>query len=187
MKMLGIKRLPKESVGTTDGTSAAAAMPDDETIEAASVDDVPPAAPKYEINSISELNDYWADKERRFRKKDGDDIDYDALLAAVDVRGDTQIIGSPEDPDKVHPVLQLLHERRQNKSPLTPTTESRPDGFKVALVVEGGGMRGCLSAGMVAAIHYLGLEDTFDVIYGSSAGTVIGAYFNTRQLPWFGP
>ena len=42
------------------------------------------------------------------------------------------------------------------------------------------GMRGCVTAGMVSAIYYLGLEDTFDVIYGSSAGTVIGAYFNTR-------
>jgi hypothetical protein len=48
-------------------------------------------------------------------------------------------------------------------------------------------MRGCITAGMVCAIHYLGLEDAFDVIYGSSAGTVIGAYFCTRQLPWFGP
>lgn len=48
-------------------------------------------------------------------------------------------------------------------------------------------MRGCVTAGMVCAIHYLGLEDAFDVIYGSSAGTVIGAYFCTRQLPWFGP
>ena len=44
-------------------------------------------------------------------------------------------------------------------------------------------MRGCISAGMVGALYYLGLEDTFDVIYGSSAGTIIGAYFNTRQLP----
>ena len=180
MKMLGIKRLPKD-----DGSSAV--MPDDAAIEAAPVDDDTPAAPKYEIKTIPELNDYWSDKERRFRKKGGDDIDYDALLAAVDVRGDTQIIGSAEHPDKVHPVLQLLHERRRTESPLSPTTETRPDGFKVALVVEGGGMRGCLSAGMVAALYYLGLEDTFDVIYGSSAGTVIGAYFNTRQLPWFGP
>ena len=48
-------------------------------------------------------------------------------------------------------------------------------------------MRGCLTAGMVTAIHHLGLEDTVDVVYGSSAGTVIGAYFITRQLPWFGP
>ena len=101
--------------------------------------------------------------------------------------GDTQIIGSPDRTDFVHPVLQLLHERRKTKSPLTSTDSVRPDGMKVSLVVEGGGMRGCVTAGMVAAIHYLGMEDCFDDIYGSSAGTVIGAYFNTRQLPWFGP
>jgi predicted patatin/cPLA2 family phospholipase len=87
----------------------------------------------------------------------------------------------------VHPVLELLHERRRTKSPLTKTTEIRPDKRKVALSVEGGGMRGCVTAGMAGALYYLGLEDTFDVIYGSSAGTIIGAYFNTRQLPWFGP
>ena len=31
------------------------------------------------------------------------------------------------------------------------------------------------------------MSDTIDVVYGSSAGTVIGAFFITRQLPWFGP
>ena len=149
-------------------------------------------AEKIEIRSVQELEDYWIDKEKKFRKKSTkgkscDDIDYDALLACASIKGDTQIIGSPDHPDKVHPVLQILHERRRTKSPLTPTGESRPDGFKVALVVEGGGMRGCLSAGMVAATYYLGLEDCFDVVYGSSAGTVIGSYFITRQLPWFGP
>jgi patatin-like phospholipase/acyl hydrolase len=40
----------------------------------------------------------------------------------------------------------------------------------------GGGMRGAVSAGMAAAIAGLGLTDAFDVIYGSSAGSVIGAY-----------
>ncbi len=141
----------------------------------------------YKVTTVQDLSDYFEDKERRFRKKGSDEIDYDALVKALSVEGDTQIIGSKEDTDFVHPVLELIHERRRNKSPLTPTGEKRPDGRKVALVVEGGGMRGCITAGMVGAIYHLGLEDTFDVIYGSSAGTVIGAYFNTRQLPWFGP
>jgi len=141
---------------------------------------------KYEVTSVQELEDYFNDKEHRFRKKNGD-IDYDTLLAKLSVKGDTQKLGSTTDRDFVHPVLQLLHDRRRNNSPLTKTSEVRPDGRKVALVVEGGGMRGCITAGMVTALHYLGLEDTVDVIYGSSAGTIIGAYFNTRQLPWFGP
>ena len=40
---------------------------------------------------------------------------------------------------------------------------------------------------MVCAIDYLGLRDCVDVVYGSSAGSIIGAYFVTGQLPWFGP
>lgn len=47
-------------------------------------------------------------------------------------------------------------------------------------------MRGAISAGMVAAIKYIGLENTFDVIYGSSAGSIVGAYFVARQLPVYG-
>jgi hypothetical protein len=33
-------------------------------------------------------------------------------------------------------------------------------------------MRGCVGAGMLAAINHLGLRDAFDVVYGSSAGRV---------------
>lgn len=47
-------------------------------------------------------------------------------------------------------------------------------------------MRGAVSAGMVAALKYIGLEDTFDVVYGSSAGAIVGAYFVSRQLPVYG-
>lgn len=146
-----------------------------------------------------------------FAKKKGE-IDYTAMLASLDVKGDTQLIGSPDHKDVVHPVVQMVHERRrqiekikesqsqendagQSSSDAVTVTNKRnvhrtlppDDGFKVALAVEGGGMRGCVTAGMVTAIHHLGLEDTVDCVYGSSAGTVIGAYFITRQLPWFGP
>eukprot|EP00566_Odontella_aurita_P005970 CAMPEP_0113532538 /NCGR_PEP_ID=MMETSP0015_2-20120614/4115_1 /TAXON_ID=2838 /ORGANISM="Odontella" /LENGTH=573 /DNA_ID=CAMNT_0000431511 /DNA_START=413 /DNA_END=2134 /DNA_ORIENTATION=+ /assembly_acc=CAM_ASM_000160 len=150
-----------------------------------------------EVSTLDELDDYFSDNEHRFRKQkkgrasrehldeDDTEIDYARLLKTLKVVGDTQIIGSPspEDRDKVHPVLKLLHERRKRNQSGKPVQ----DGKKVALVVEGGGMRGCVSAGMVAALHYLGLENTIDIVYGSSAGTVIGAYFITRQLPWFGP
>lgn len=47
-------------------------------------------------------------------------------------------------------------------------------------------MRGAVSAGMAAAIKYVGLEDAFDVVYGSSAGAIVGAYFVSRQLPLYG-
>lgn len=139
---------------------------------------------KFRIQTIPELDDYFEDTSQRFRSSDGE-VDYDELLKCLEVHGDTQIIGSKEHPDRTHPVVQLLHERKRVNS--TCFQELRQDGCRVALAIEGGGMRGCVSAGMVAAIYYLGLQDTIDVVYGSSAGTVIGSYFITRQIQWFGP
>jgi predicted patatin/cPLA2 family phospholipase len=52
----------------------------------------------------------------------------------------------------------------------------RADGFRVVLSVEGGGMRGTLSAGMAHALHELGLVSAFDAVYGSSAGALTGAW-----------
>jgi len=107
------------------------------------------------------------------------------VLNSISVKGDTQCVTSD------HPVAQLLYERKSRAEKLPPGTsplvENKKDGFKVALAIEGGGMRGCVSAGMVAALYYLGLEDHFDAVYGSSAGSLIGAYFITRQLPYYGP
>jgi predicted acylesterase/phospholipase RssA len=131
---------------------------------------------KYNITTLSELNDYWDDKEHHFRRGNGE-IDYTALIRQVNVSGDSQQrIGTA---DYTHPVAQILHERKR--------TGNKTDGCKVALAIEGGGMRGCVSAGMAAAIGYLNLTDSFDVVYGSSAGTVIGSYLITNQVPWFGP
>ena len=126
------------------------------------------------IETCQELDDYFLDTQQKFRLSNGE-IDYNELLKCLCVKGDTQTVTSS------HPAVQLLHQRRRSPS------SKGDDECKVALVIEGGGMRGCVTAGMVCAIYYLGLQDTIDVIYGSSAGTVIGSYFNTRQLPWFGP
>ncbi|EED94788.1 predicted protein [Thalassiosira pseudonana CCMP1335] len=182
-----------------------------------SKEDVPFEAGPFQVTTVDELNDYYNDVRGRFRKRKGskksndevgshDDIDYDALLASLSVKGDTQKIGSPDHKDAIHPVVKLVHERRRQIEKIKSATKNNDvttqindnsrnihrtmppeDGFRVALAVEGGGMRGCVTAGMVTAIHHLGLEDTIDVVYGSSAGTVIGAYFITRQLPWYGP
>jgi predicted patatin/cPLA2 family phospholipase len=99
----------------------------------------------------------------------------------LDVRGNTT-----RDASVIHPVVQALYRRKEMK--ILPTSSPyREDGFKIALAIEGGGMRGCVAAGMVSALPYLGLEDTVDVVYGSSAGSLVGAYFIGRQLPHFGP
>lgn len=55
------------------------------------------------------------------------------------------------------------------------------DGVRVALAIEGGGMRGVVSAGMVAGLEALGLTGAFDAVYGSSAGAINGAYFLAGQ------
>jgi predicted patatin/cPLA2 family phospholipase len=57
-----------------------------------------------------------------------------------------------------HPVLQALSEH--------------PTGARLALVVEGGGMRGAVSGGMALGLGELGLEHAFDAAYGASAGTL---------------
>jgi hypothetical protein len=36
-------------------------------------------------------------------------------------------------------------------------------------------MRGCVSAGMIASVVSLGLMDSFDAVYGSSAGGLVSA------------
>jgi predicted patatin/cPLA2 family phospholipase len=71
----------------------------------------------------------------------------------------------------VHPVAEILRRRRAEGS----LPGARRDRHRVALVIEGGGMRGVVSAGMAAAIERLGLTDAFDLVVGSSAGALNGA------------
>jgi predicted patatin/cPLA2 family phospholipase len=54
---------------------------------------------------------------------------------------------------------------------------SRADGHRVALVVEGGSMRGVYTAGSLVALHIMGLWDLFDNAYGASAGAANIAQF----------
>jgi predicted patatin/cPLA2 family phospholipase len=58
----------------------------------------------------------------------------------------------------MHPVVRAIKE---------PAGDER-----VALVVEGGGMRGAVSGGMAMALHELGMAERFDAAYGSSAGAL---------------
>jgi predicted patatin/cPLA2 family phospholipase len=76
-----------------------------------------------------------------------------------------------------HSVAQLLFARRDQGS----KPGKRLDGRRLALIVEGGAMRGVVSAGMVAALETLGLRDSFDMVFGSSAGSISGAYFIAGQ------
>lgn len=75
----------------------------------------------------------------------------------------------PIDPS--HPVLDVLHERNEGAS----APGERRDPHRVALVIEGGGMRGVVSAGMASALERSGLTRCFDLVVGSSAGAINGA------------
>jgi predicted patatin/cPLA2 family phospholipase len=56
--------------------------------------------------------------------------------------------------------------------PVLAALRHRPPGARLALVVEGGGMRGAVSGGMVLALEELGLAGVFDAAYGASAGAL---------------
>ena len=71
----------------------------------------------------------------------------------------------------LHPVAEVLLERLGTGS----QPEARRDEHRVALVLEGGGMRGVVSAGMTAALERYGLTPCFDLVVGSSAGAINGA------------
>ena len=81
---------------------------------------------------------------------------------------DSDALTLPEIP---HPVVEVLRERAESGS----VPGERSDPHRVALVIEGGGMRGVVSAGMTAALERLGLTPCFDVVVGASAGAINGA------------
>lgn len=62
------------------------------------------------------------------------------------------------------------------KEIISSRLSGQKDNFHLALSIEGGVMRGSVSAGMVEAIHELGLEDIFDSFWGSSIGSINAAY-----------
>jgi predicted patatin/cPLA2 family phospholipase len=79
-----------------------------------------------------------------------------------------------------HPVVRTLLRRREEGS----RPGARTDGRRVALVIEGGGMRGVVSAGMTAAIEQLGLRDAFDEVHGASAGAFNAAFLLAGQAAY---
>jgi predicted patatin/cPLA2 family phospholipase len=70
-------------------------------------------------------------------------------------------------------VLDLAFERIR--------TGDHDDGHVLALAIEGGGMRGAVSAGMGVVLEAAGLIPAFDRIYGTSAGALNGAALAANQ------
>lgn len=72
--------------------------------------------------------------------------------------------------------LELIWRRKATGS----MPGKRRDGCNLALIVEGGGMRGCISAGMGAAISRLRYLNCFDQVIGTSAGAMGLPYLLTN-------
>ncbi|MDG2026178.1 MAG: patatin-like phospholipase family protein [Acidimicrobiales bacterium] len=68
---------------------------------------------------------------------------------------------------------EVIHQRLVDGS----TPGNRQDDFRLALAIEGGGMRGVVSAGMLVALEQLGMTGTVDMVVGTSAGALAGAFF----------
>ncbi|MFI6346727.1 patatin-like phospholipase family protein [Streptomyces sp. NPDC050560] len=70
-----------------------------------------------------------------------------------------------------HPVLEALRRRRDGDR------SAGPDGLKIGLAVEGGGIRGVVSAAMLCALEDLGFRGAFDAVYAASSGSINSGYF----------
>ncbi|CAN5545266.1 patatin family protein [soil metagenome] len=68
-----------------------------------------------------------------------------------------------------HPVLELIRRRASGQ-------EGVDDDARLALAIEGGGMRGAITGGMALRIDTFGLTRVFDEVYGASAGTLNAAW-----------
>ena len=79
-----------------------------------------------------------------------------------------------------HAVVSLIRQRRDQGS----LPGQRDDGRRVALVIEGGGMRGVVSAGMTAALEQLGFTNSFDEVHGASAGAFNAAFLIAGQASY---
>ncbi|SDD06872.1 patatin-like phospholipase family protein [Glycomyces harbinensis] len=79
-----------------------------------------------------------------------------------------------------HPVLELIRARR--------TAGTGPgehgDGLRLGLAVEGGGMRGVISAAMLTALDDAGMRPVFDAVYSCSSGAVNASYFTAGET-WY--
>jgi predicted patatin/cPLA2 family phospholipase len=92
--------------------------------------------------------------------------------------------GTADTAGPAHEVLEVLGARARTGPPYR-------DGFRVALAIEGGGMRGVISAGMALELHARGLVPAFDAVYGASAGAITAAWLLSSRpeglLGWIEP
>lgn len=130
------------------------------------------------VNTVDELRNAVLDQQLRL--SDTKIMEREVNTNSLSATSKTSEEIAKSSPLMDHAVRNLIKERFLSRS--TPGNRHASDNSTLAIAIEGGGMRGCVSAGMVAAITALGLSDAIDTIYGSSAGSVVGAYMVSRQV-----
>lgn len=75
--------------------------------------------------------------------------------------------------DRGHDVLDVLARRKRGGAPQA--------NEKLGLVVEGGGMRSVVGAGMALALNDAETLESFDAVYATSGGAITASYFVSRQ------
>jgi predicted patatin/cPLA2 family phospholipase len=85
---------------------------------------------------------------------------------------DSSLFGS-----RPHVVIEHMRQRLERRR----HGNAHPDGRKLALIIEGGGMRSMCSGAAMTALHQLGFGDVFDEIYATSGGVMNASYFITQQ------
>lgn len=59
--------------------------------------------------------------------------------------------------------------------------EGKKDNYKIGIIFQGGGMRASFGGGVAKYLEENGFADLFDVVYGTSAGSCIGAYMLSHR------
>jgi predicted patatin/cPLA2 family phospholipase len=80
-----------------------------------------------------------------------------------------------------YPQNPVIQEIRRRKAMIEKGKEIAEGETKLGLVLEGGGMRGVISGGILVALEKLGLNSVFDEVYGESAGAINACYFLASQ------
>ena len=93
------------------------------------------------------------------------------------IRGSVELEDDVDVDTEGHPVLEAILARKRSGS----VPGDRSDGMRIGLAVEGGGMKGVISAGMCGEMLRCGFADCFDAVYGSSAGAMNLTYYLANQ------
>jgi predicted patatin/cPLA2 family phospholipase len=98
------------------------------------------------------------------------------MTAPADALAGTSLAATGLSGTQPERVIDLILERAS-----TAGRHRSSGSRKLALVIEGGGMRGVVSAGSLLALDQLGFREVFDEVYAASAGGVNAAYFLSGQ------